>query len=154
MPIEFGSFSIGAAAGGFVVGLVNHFLTKSRDKESRAIKEFNEAAKSLRDAFGPELAALRSPSSDNPQEDPGILLFHAFEKHRVAVNAFRLFLKGIHQRSFDQAWHNYYSYDDSGVDPYEYLVKYGPGWESKPIQECRSLAIDNIERILAFANQK
>jgi hypothetical protein len=34
MPIELGSFSIGAAAGGFVVGLVNHFLTKSRDMES------------------------------------------------------------------------------------------------------------------------
>jgi hypothetical protein len=72
----------------------------------------------------------------------------------VAVIAFRPFLNEIYQRQFDQAWQNYYAYDDSGADPYEYLVKYGPGWEGKPIQECRSLAIDNIEKILAFAKQR
>jgi len=153
MPIELGSFSFGLVAGGAVVGVANHFLTKSRDKESRAIKEFNEASKSLRDAFNSELATLRNPSSDNPI-DPYDLLYAAFEKHRGAVNAFRRFLKGISQREFDRAWHNYYAYDDTGIDTYEHLVKYGPGWESKPPRECREAAIMNIEKLLEFAVHK
>ena len=44
MPIELGSFSFGFVAGGAVVGVINHFLAKSRDTESRTIKDFNEAA--------------------------------------------------------------------------------------------------------------
>lgn len=44
MPVELGSFSFGFVAGGAVVGVVNHFLAKSRDTELRAAKDFNEAA--------------------------------------------------------------------------------------------------------------
>lgn len=165
MPIEFGSFSVGAVVGGVIVGTANHFLTKSRDKEYRAIKEFNEAGKNLRNAFTPELAALRSPASDNPP-DPYNLLFGAFERHRIAVTEFRRFLKGRTQRDFDIAWQKYYSYNDTedGEEPnspevkgeisFEYLIKYGPGWENIPEKVCRKRAVDNIENILKFAKHK
>ena len=44
MPVELGSFSFGFVAGGAVVGVINHYLAKSRDIESRSVKDFNEAA--------------------------------------------------------------------------------------------------------------
>ena len=47
MPVELGSFSFGFVAGGAVVGVINHFLAKSRDTETRTIKDFNEAADKL-----------------------------------------------------------------------------------------------------------
>lgn len=47
MPIETGSFSFGFVAGGAVVGVINHFLAKSRDIESRGAKDFNDAADAL-----------------------------------------------------------------------------------------------------------
>ena len=165
MPIEFGSFSIGAVVGGIIVGVTNHFLTKSRDKETRAIKEFNEAGKKLRAAFSEELAALRSPIADDPP-DPYILLLGAFERHRVAVTEFRRFLKGSSRRNFDTAWQEYYSYnnENDGEDPidpkvkgemsHEYLIKYGPDWENTPERECRRRATKNIEKILEFAKHK
>ncbi len=47
MPIEPGSFSFGVVAGGSVVALINHFLAKSRDVESRQIEYFNYVAGAL-----------------------------------------------------------------------------------------------------------
>lgn len=47
MPIELGSFSLGAVAGGAIVGGINHLLTRIRDKENRTVKDFNEAANIL-----------------------------------------------------------------------------------------------------------
>jgi hypothetical protein len=44
MPIEIGSFSIGVVAGGIAVGIINHYLAKSRVIEDRAAKDFNAVA--------------------------------------------------------------------------------------------------------------
>jgi hypothetical protein len=47
MPLELGSFSLGAVAGGVAVGFFNHYLAKSRDEENRTAKDFNEIADPL-----------------------------------------------------------------------------------------------------------
>jgi len=54
MPVELGSFSIGFVAGGAVVGVINHFLAKSRDEESRTAKDFNAAADIMADILRKE----------------------------------------------------------------------------------------------------
>ena len=41
MPVELGSFSLGAIAGGIVIGIANHYLSKSRNEEERF---YNKAA--------------------------------------------------------------------------------------------------------------
>ena len=44
MPIELGSFSLGAVAGSAVGGIIGHLLTGVRDKKARDAKDFNEVA--------------------------------------------------------------------------------------------------------------
>jgi hypothetical protein len=58
MPIELGSFSLGTVVGGVVVGVFNHYLTKSRNTEERNIKEFNQAASAFRSKILAELEGL------------------------------------------------------------------------------------------------
>lgn len=156
MPIEFGSLSLGATAGTVVGVLIGHYLTKSRNTEDRKIKEFNQAADTFRDAFIPELSAIRNPSFDETTKpiDPHDLLKEAFGKHRTAYEVFRLFLNGSCQNEFDRTWINYYAYDNEGNGGYEHLVKYSPGWEQNPPGECRATAIINIEKLLEFAEHK
>lgn len=62
MPVEFGSFSVGFVAGGAVVGVINHFLAKSRDIESRTAKDFNETADIMADVLRNE---RNCPSTDS-----------------------------------------------------------------------------------------
>ena len=64
MPVELGSFSFGFVAGGAVVGVINHFLAKSRDVESRTAKDFNEAADTLAEILKNE-KVLPTPTSGN-----------------------------------------------------------------------------------------
>jgi hypothetical protein len=118
MPIEFGSFSL-ALVGAMVGGFVGHYLTKSRNAESR----FNEAAAKFRDAFRGELLLLNTALTEG-YKDPCELLKAGFEKHRIAVFDFRLFLKGKQRKNFDQAWRNYYGYDDDPNVELEFLAKY------------------------------
>jgi len=132
---------------GFVAG---HFFAIGRDRR----KEFNDASEKLRDAFAPELSTLKNPTFDTTI-DPYNLLLGAFDKHRTAVVAFSHFLKEPRKRQFNQTWLKYYAHgaDDEG-DKTEFLIKYSPGWESKPIRECRDAAIFNIEKLLEFADHK
>lgn len=156
MPIELGSFSLGSIAGGIVGAIAGHYLTKSRNTEERKAKIFNAAASAFRDAFAPELSAIKNPSFDETVEpvDLGTLLRNAFDKHRTAVTEFRRSLEGSRQREFDRAWHSYYAYDDTGDDVYEHLVKYSPSYTGELRKECREFAIANIEKLLEFAQHK
>jgi hypothetical protein len=55
MPIELGSFSLGAAVG----AVISLYFTKSRNTEERRIKEFNDASAKFREAFKKELLSLK-----------------------------------------------------------------------------------------------
>jgi len=154
MPIEFGSFSLGTVVGGVVVGVFNHFLTKSRNTEDREIKEFNEASAKFREAFKSELLSLNTALTEN-YIDACDLLKSAFEKHRLAVFDFRLFLKGKRQEEFDQAWRNYYGYDGDQSVKLEFLLKYsGKGYGVDEARSRRAVAIAKIEKLLEFAGHK
>lgn len=154
MPIELGSFSLGSVAGGIIGAIAGHYLTKSRNTEDRKIKEFNEASAKFRDAFKSELLSLNTALTEN-YIDACDLLKAAFEKHRLAVFDFRLFLKGKRQGEFEQAWRDYYGYDEDQNVRVEFLLKYaGRGFGGEEARNRRSLAIANIEKLLEFAENK
>jgi hypothetical protein len=130
--------------------LLTALLTSITSRKHKDKERFNHACDALRSAFNQELAALKSPSCDNPV-DPYMLLVASFDKHRTAIEEFRPFIKKSRQRKFDQAWRNYYAYDNTGEESTEFLLKYAPGWEQKPIWELRALATANIEVVIEFA---
>jgi len=47
MPIEYGSFSLGAIAGSFATAIVAHLLATDRDTRNRHIEVFNKEADAL-----------------------------------------------------------------------------------------------------------
>lgn len=153
MPIELGSFSLGSTVGGVIGVVAGHFLTKSRDTEQRRIQHFNNTAAVFREAFVPELAELKSPTLSEPT-DIYHMLVTAFDKHRTATHIFRFALPEASREQFDRVWHKYYSYDETQKESADYLIKYAPGWSGKTVQECRNLAITNIEKLLDFAHHK
>jgi hypothetical protein len=134
---------------GFLAG---HFFAIGRARR----KEFNEAANVFREAFIPELSAIKSPSFDETVQPvaPYEILRTALKKHRTAYEIFRLSLQRCSQRKFDRVWHNYYTYDDTGEDAYEHLVKYSSSFTGNSKKECKELAIANIEKLLKFARHK
>lgn len=69
MPIEIGSFSLGVVAGGLAVGIINHFLAKSRDIEGRAAKDFNAVADVLAEFLTKERDSL-NPNSNKIDFSP------------------------------------------------------------------------------------
>jgi hypothetical protein len=154
MPIELGSFSLGSVAGGIVGAIAGHYLTKSRNTEDRKIKEFNDASANFRDAFKSELLSLNTALTKD-YIDACDLLQAAFEKHRLAVFDFRLFLRGNRQEEFDQAWRDYYGYDGDQKVKLEFLLKYsGKGYGGEEARSRRAAAIANIEKLLEFAGHK
>lgn len=64
MPIGLGDVALGTIAVGAIGYVINHSLTKSRDKESRDIKDFNEQANILGLALEKMKKEL-SPFNDN-----------------------------------------------------------------------------------------
>lgn len=79
MPIELGSFSLGAVAGGAVHAVISHYLSKSRNIEDRKIKEYIEASQKFRIAFHSEISALAPGHGSRPKTYK--ILPEAFAKH-------------------------------------------------------------------------
>jgi hypothetical protein len=132
---------------GFIAG---HYLAIGRDRR----KEYIDASAKFRDAFKSELLSLNTALTEN-YIDACDLLKAAFEKHRLAVFDFRLFLKGKRQEEFDQAWRNYYGYDGDQSVKLEFLLKYsGKGYGGDEARSRRAVAIANIEKLLEFAGHK
>ncbi len=132
---------------GFLIG---NRLAIGRDRR----KEFNEAAAKFRSAFKDELLAL-NPALSRNSVDTAELLETAFDKHRMAVFDFSPFLPSKSIKGFDEAWHEYYRYDNAPEGIIHGLAKYsgvGHGYEEK--RRLRLLAAERIEKILKFAEHK
>lgn len=154
MAIELGSFSFGALVGGLITATCAHLLAKSRDKESRRIKDFNYASAKFRAAFKEEFLAL-NPALSRNSVDTAVLLEAAFDKHRLAVFDFRAFLPTESTDGFDKAWQEYYRYDNAPDGTIHGLDKYsgvGHGYSEK--RRLRFLAAERIEKLLDFAKHK
>lgn len=159
MPIELGSLSVGFVAGGIIVGIANHFLSKSRSKEAARISEFNKAAFLFRDAFLPEITFLRhnaSIGSLGSSNDLGELLrFGYIHRHLKALEVFKPYLLPKERGNIDKVWQEYCCHPDNPNIPFfeQYswkVVNKGKDYE----KQLKALALSRIEKILEFAKPK
>jgi hypothetical protein len=148
------TFSAGGVVGFLLRTLIDHFLAKSRTKEERRVRDFNEAARRFRDAFKEELLAL-SPNLSKWEKDTSEILEAAFEKHRIAVFDFKPFLSKDELAGFHQAWGDYYRYENTPESTVHGLAQYsGKGHGYTEARRLRLLAAERIERLLEFAKSK
>ena len=98
----------------------------------------------LREAFATEIAKLQHSEGYGLTQVPHILQ-SALEKHQMAINEFRFFLKGTELDSFNKAWKEYYS------DPYEDKPNFNQYIELD-VGETQK-AIDRIMAILEFTKE-
>jgi hypothetical protein len=156
MPIEFGSFSLGAIAGGIVIGIANHYLSKSRNKEQREINEFNNAAAIFRDVFLPETAFLKYHanigglgSSNNLHE----ILSSGYLRQLKAFETFKPYLSPVNRIGIDKAWQEYCRHPDNQETLY--FKQYSTKNVSRDREaELKNIALERIEKILEFAKNK
>ena len=101
MPIEVGSFSLGAAAGTALGAVIGHYLTKSRDTENRSIQ--------LRNATGEELrnALLASINKIENGEIGFKVIKEDFPAQREIMLRFDHYLSGKALRRFHTDWNEY-----------------------------------------------
>lgn len=101
MPIELGSFSLGASAGTAVGAVIGHYLTKSRDTENRRIQ--------LRNATGEEFRNILV-ASINKIENGQIgfkVIKEDFPAQRELMIRFTHYLSGKALKRFRTDWDNY-----------------------------------------------
>ncbi len=152
MPIELGSFSLGAVAGGAVIAVISHYLTKSRNIEDRKIKEYNEAAAKFRDAFHPEISALAPGHGSRP--NPYKILSEAFARHKEAVFSFDRVLPSNRRCALAQAWQEYYSRTDK-TGTYTYFEQYNTeGIHREESNKRKDFAYSRLMAIVSIANHK
>lgn len=153
MPIELGSFSLGSVAGGVVGIIAGHYLTKSRDKETRVIKHFNDAAHIFREAFIPELTV--SLSTYKKELEIFYILSDAFQRQESAVIVFKQHLvKTSDIPRFEAAWVDYCYPEGSPEEAPEPFCDYISEGVEKIEKEKRELAVQKINSILEFAKLK
>ena len=79
------------------------------------------AASDLRAAFAPEVAFMRLTNIEG--DAIKIKLEAAFDKHALAVEKFRYFVRTKDRDTYDQAWRSYYEQGPGGsVRFYEYYM--------------------------------
>lgn len=151
MPIELGSFSLGTVAGGVVVGIFNHFMTKSRNAEERKTKEFNCAATKFRGLVINELHGFH-PISQHWVKTEFPRLFETIPKIKSAAADFSFFVE--RENDFDIAVKEYDEYCRHQTWN-DYLA-----WESYPSMRKKGdlgprIKFDHIvNHLLSFAENK
>lgn len=154
--MQLGAYEIAiiGVAGTIAGALIGAWITYRFALSLSQVAAEREAIIKFRAAFKEELLALDTALTEN-YIDTCDLLKAAFEKHRLAVFDFRPFLKGKRQEEFDQAWRNYYGYDDDQNVKLEFLLKYsGKGYGGEESRNRRAVAVANIEKLLEFAKHK
>ena len=154
--MQLGAYEIAiiGVAGTIIGALMGAWITYRFALSLSQVAAEREAIIKFRAAFKEELLALDTALTKN-YIDTCDLLQAAFGKHRLAVFDFRPFLEGKRRDKFDQAWRNYYGYDDDQSVKLEFLLKYsGKGYGREESVKRRSAAITNIEKLLEFAPHK
>jgi len=130
MPIEPGSFSLGAVAGGATGAFIAHLLTKSRDKESRNVKDFNEASKAFRESFA---TIFQTFSHDKYSVDH--IVINTFNNQEIAKAEFVVFLSGKTKVKFEKAWCDYEKYYQELTDSSNYT--FNPENNQKALEKLK-----------------
>lgn len=161
MPIELGSLSIGAVVGGIIVGLANHFLSKSRSKEAGKIAAFNNAAPDFRNAFLPEMTFLKHDANvgglGGSNKLHGILRT-GYLRQLKALEVFKRCLSPAEISTIDRAWDEYCHPNNIPTDPNEKRdFKFNDYMEiedSEGVDKAKEVALQNINKILDIADFK
>ena len=135
MPIEIGSFSIGAVAGGITIKLIDHFLVKSRDREKRKM----QAKQQFRSVIAQEIADIRN-RRHKFKDSSHVNVLH------TAMIEFHPFLNKKVQRSLTEAWKQYQDHEEyrAWTKPEEdSIMPVSPSW-------AKTEAIKYLENLLKF----
>lgn len=147
MPIEPGSFSFGVLASGLTVGLVSHFLAKSRSAQERKVAEFNKDALEFYKTFTDEIFVLNDALSSDSQDIQGS--FHVFQNRtnsvidtrKKAKISFERHLAASDREGFSAAWTKYAAwYDDCDSE--------------KDKKEHTRMMFEHIKDLLKYAEPK
>jgi hypothetical protein len=144
MPIEIGSFSIGAVAGGVVIGLFNHFLSKSRSIEAIRITEFNKGAAAFRAAFVDIIFLLRRHKEGASGLIPKIISDGVIVNHEKAKILFEPFVEKSDIPGFNSAWDAYT----------KCRVNYGTVNTNPTRAEEGQFCLNHIDTLLSYAKPK
>lgn len=134
---------------GFLVKLfIENLVTKSRTKQERLQKHFDDAAKNFRASFTEDIVEVESGARDTFD-----ILKSSFEKHKAAMLEVKIFLKGRKLKSFERAWQEYCCHEKYPNQPF--LEQYSAKGQSLDMgKKRRQLALERIERLLTFAEPK
>lgn len=154
--INLGAYEIALiGVGGTVVGTLLGALLGYRFSLSLAtVTARREAAAKFRAAFKDELLAL-NPALSRNSVDTCTLLESAFDKHRSAVYDFMQHLKSPEKEEFEQAWEEYYRYENAPKFTIPGFSQYSKhGCSVTEARNRRLLAAQRIEKLLGFAKFK
>lgn len=101
MPIELGSFSLGAVAGSAVGALIGHYLTKSRNTEDRLVQHRNAIATELNKAL------ISSTSKIENGQDNFKVIKEDFPAQYEIMLRFTHCLNGKELERFNADWDEY-----------------------------------------------
>jgi hypothetical protein len=167
MPIELGSFSIGAVAGGLVVNFANHILAGVRSASDRKTKEFNQAAAEFRLAFIDGVRLI----GDSTVATDFVEIFTANRiNHHNAIIRFMAHLCEAERTEIEKAWNKHCWNNEFGQresDGHRFFhysfhqdVKVNNGKiiitedGETAFHKAKALATKNIEILLSFAKFK
>jgi len=145
------TFSLGGIVGYLTRTLIDHFLAKSRSREDREAKNFNNAATTFRNKVLAELQGIYPiPPVWQPQDYPR---FHqSIPKVETAAAEFRPFLK--RKAEFDTAIKEYRAYCQTvtfeSVSAWFMYTSMRQPDDIGPVETFRKL----IERVFAFTERK
>ena len=165
MPIELGSFSIGAVAGSLVTALANHFLAQSRNRKERELQQFNTCADEFTKFFDGLLDKISNPiagtSFDDPNEENNCvysILKSSFDDQGKAIEKFKRILSDKERDQFKQAWEAFYKpLDTSNLHDFEQRTYFFDKYISttkEEEEELRKKAVGQIQTLLRFAQHK
>ena len=133
MPIELGSFSLGAAAGSTLTVFISHILVRIRDIEGRSAKDFNEKSAVLADILA------RERIEPNPESNIDFIPFSLVLRNREL----KKFDKCVEKYELAKKSAQIFHYNDDTLC----IIGSGRYYDSAPI----IAAIDNL---LKFTKRK
>ncbi|MEQ1589523.1 MAG: hypothetical protein ABL902_04115 [Gallionella sp.] len=140
--------SFGGVLGYLLKIIVEHSLTKSRNKEDRESVQFTAAANIFRSIVINELAGLYPEATDFPR-DIKMRLSRSLPNIQAAVTVFGVHLKGSNTLAFQDAWKKFRNVCKSEIpkqcEPAEILYN-----NASPIK-AQSILREHVDALLKFA---
>ena len=116
-------------------------------------QDFEKAASDFRCAFTSEYGTIFDMENDGDGIEIEVLLIRAYSLHRNALLRFKVYLSESDRTEIDKAWDDYcYGENIPGDGKSKRFEQYK--FDNSQLAEKKQLAIDNIERLLSYAQHK